>query len=64
MLLPLIAGVARLAAPMLGAAARGGVAKSTNSILSSNLFQGVADYAVQSAVNYGADKLENRGKNG
>lgn len=63
-MIPLIAGVARAAAPLLGAAARSGVAKSSNSILSSNLFQGAADYAVQSAVNYGADKLEQRGKNG
>jgi hypothetical protein len=64
MILPLIAGAARLAAPLLGATARGAVAKSTNSILSSNLFQGAVDMATQSAVNYGADKLENRGKNG
>jgi len=63
-MLPLIAGAARIVAPMLGAAARGGVARSTNSILSSNLFQGAADYATQAAVNYGADKLEQRGKNG
>jgi hypothetical protein len=62
-MLPLIAGAARVAAPLLGAAARGGIAKSSNSILSSNLFQGAVDYATQAAVNYGADKLEQRGKN-
>jgi hypothetical protein len=63
-MLPLIAGAARIAAPLLGAAARGGISKSTNSILSSNLFQGAVDYGTQAAVNYGADKLEQRGKNG
>lgn len=59
---PLIAGAARIAAPLLGAAARGGVARSSSSILSSNLFQGAVDYGTQAAVNYGADKLEQRGK--
>jgi hypothetical protein len=63
-MLPLIAGAARVAAPLLGAVARGGISKSTNSILSSNLFQGAVDYGTQAAVNYGADKLEQRGKNG
>lgn len=63
-MISLIAGAARVAAPLLGAAARGGVARGTNSILSSSLFQGAADYATQAAVNYGADKLEQRGKNG
>ena len=63
-MLPLIAGVARLAAPLLGATARGAVARSSNSILSSNLFQGAVDYGTQAAINYGADKLEQRVKNG
>lgn len=63
-MLPLIAGAARIAAPIAGAMVRGGVSKSTNSILSSNLFQGFADSATQAVVNYGADKLEQRGNNG